>query len=207
MTATPREPSSNAHADLIAPELLGDVMQDAWGEICDDTGCHPLDIKRMGRNVFYDGGHWTALIALRLNERLAADALQALHVTTSGWQDIATAPIEQRVLLWCVDPSFMTRQTENDAREPVFGQVFLYSDGSRKVRADGMSGDWTFTQWHPLPAPPADDKGLPDEGMSACQDCGERYPTAPEGYIHKCGKCRGYCKPIARTALTEDKGE
>lgn len=32
--------------------------------------------------------------------------------------------------------------------------------------------------------------------MSACNNCGERYPSTPEGTIHKCGRCSGgMCYP------------
>jgi hypothetical protein len=59
----------------ITAELLGEVMQDAWGEICDDAGAHPSDMKHgRGSVLHYSPHHWTALIALRLNERLAAFA-------------------------------------------------------------------------------------------------------------------------------------
>lgn len=64
-TATNGEPE-------ITPALLGEVMQDAWGEICDDAGAHPSDMTHgRGTVLFYSPGHWTDLIALRLNERLS----------------------------------------------------------------------------------------------------------------------------------------
>lgn len=48
-------------------------------------------------------------------------------------------------------------------------------------------------------------------GISACNRCGAQYPSAPPGFIHKCGKCSGgYCstitgeaKPVDREALRE----
>ena len=58
--------------EAITVNMLGEVMQDAWGEICDDSGAHPLDINRVHGVTWYNAGHWTDLIALRLNERLAA---------------------------------------------------------------------------------------------------------------------------------------
>lgn len=27
--------------------------------------------------------------------------------------------------------------------------------------------------------------------ISTCDKCGAQYPSAPQGYIHKCGKCSG----------------
>lgn len=33
--------------------------------------------------------------------------------------------------------------------------------------------------------------------ISACNKCGEQYPSAPAGHIHKCGKCSGgICSPL-----------
>ena len=59
--------------EAVSATLLGEVMQDAWSEICDDAGAHPSDMKHgRGTVLFYSPGHWTSLIALRLNERLAA---------------------------------------------------------------------------------------------------------------------------------------
>jgi hypothetical protein len=51
---------------------LGEIMQDEWGEICEDAQAHPSDIRREGRKLFYDPRHWTDAIARRLNERLAS---------------------------------------------------------------------------------------------------------------------------------------
>ena len=66
----------------------------------------------------------------------------------SDWQPIETAPLKQRIILWCSD-------AEDHIR---FGNVSEYS-GHRQVQADGLFGDWTFTAWQPLPVPPVD--GLP----------------------------------------------
>ncbi len=33
--------------------------------------------------------------------------------------------------------------------------------------------------------------------MSACNTCGKQYPTAPLGYMHKCGECSGICYPVS----------
>lgn len=39
--------------------------------------------------------------------------------------------------------------------------------------------------------------------MSACYQCGELYPSAPAGHLHKCGRCSGYCSPIPTTPTTK----
>lgn len=76
--------SSPAPMPKVDAKMLGEVMQDAWGEICDDTGCHPLDIRREGKKLFFDERHWVDLISMRLNERLARDAKQAAPADASG---------------------------------------------------------------------------------------------------------------------------
>ncbi len=74
---------SDERAREVSATLLGEVMQDAWGEICDDADAHPSDMKHgKGTVLFYSPGHWTDLIALRLNERLAA--LAASRPTDAG---------------------------------------------------------------------------------------------------------------------------
>jgi len=55
------------------------AMQDAWNEICSDTGCHPLDIRHEGKKLFFEPAHWTDLTAKLLfvnaiRTRLAAAA-------------------------------------------------------------------------------------------------------------------------------------
>lgn len=67
------QPAEADGVERITRDALAEVMQDAWGEICDDSGSHPLDMKHgRGSILFYEPGHWTDLIALRLNERRAA---------------------------------------------------------------------------------------------------------------------------------------
>lgn len=65
---------SKGPVSKITAKMLGEVMQDAWGEICDDTQAHPLDIYRYqrGKKIAYEPKHWTDLIALRLNGLLDA---------------------------------------------------------------------------------------------------------------------------------------
>lgn len=46
--------------------LVANAMQDAWNDICGDTGCHPLDIQREGRVLRFSPNHWAALTAANL---------------------------------------------------------------------------------------------------------------------------------------------
>lgn len=47
-------------------KLVEEAMQDAWNDICADTGCHPLDIERRGKELYFQPRHWAAAIAAKL---------------------------------------------------------------------------------------------------------------------------------------------
>jgi len=78
LSAAPTPPDAGPGeipAEMVDATMLGEVMQDAWGEICDDAGSHPSDMRHgRGTVLFYSPGHWTDLIALRLSERLTPKA-------------------------------------------------------------------------------------------------------------------------------------
>lgn len=39
--------------------IVTEAMQDRWSDICADTGCHPLDIKQLGKGrLEFHVGHW-----------------------------------------------------------------------------------------------------------------------------------------------------
>jgi hypothetical protein len=42
-----------------------------------------------------------------------------------------------------------------------------------------------------------------DFKISACNKCGERYPSAPSGTIHKCGMCSGRMIPLESPTLDD----
>ncbi len=65
------------------------------------------------------------------------------------WQPIESAPCEERIMLWCED-----NRSRPDANPVVFGRVVDFSDGERRAYGDGYNGNWNFTHWMPLPAPP-----------------------------------------------------
>jgi hypothetical protein len=45
-------------------------------------------------------------------------------------------------------------------------------------------------------------------GRSVCDKCGAVWPSAPAGYVHKCGKCSGgRCYPSTRTATLASEVE
>ena len=48
---------------ICAHEAVRTAMQDAWNTICADTGCHPLDIKRQGKELYFEPRHWADLVA------------------------------------------------------------------------------------------------------------------------------------------------
>jgi hypothetical protein len=47
-----------------------DVMEQAWSEICSDTGYHPLDFEwRRDCKLYFEPRHWTDLVARMLARR------------------------------------------------------------------------------------------------------------------------------------------
>lgn len=122
----------------ITAELLGEVMQDAWGEICDDTGCNPLDIRSEGRKLFYDQGHWTRLIAMRLNERrgqvVATDKarIAELEGALRDCADDLEAEVRDR---WC----YMNGRP-HPAMQPKFDRDMQPVDRARSLLGDRVDG-------------------------------------------------------------------
>lgn len=79
-----------------------------------------------------------------------ADAiLAALRPTDTGWRDIATAPINERILVW------VTGKMMPGAR---FGSAYRGANGKVIAKPEGGNGDWTkeITYWMPLPSAPTD---------------------------------------------------
>jgi len=50
----------------LSPERITEIMQDAWNEWCDDTGCYPDDFEYKNEQLFFDAGRWAYLIAERV---------------------------------------------------------------------------------------------------------------------------------------------
>lgn len=120
-------------------ELVREAMTDAWGEICDDTGCHPLDIRREGRKLFFDPRHWADLTALRLSERIERLSARTIPEGDAG-QFLSQLDIVVAGTLHCwatADqvPSLeglrsQARLMERDVRAAIAG-----------IRAGGVMGD------------------------------------------------------------------
>lgn len=77
----------------ITAEQLGEIMQEEWGEICEDAQAHPQDIRHEGRKLFYDPRHWTAAIADRLNARIVTPAPASGEAVAWGYFREGYAPI------------------------------------------------------------------------------------------------------------------
>lgn len=71
----------------------------------------------------------------------------------ADWQPIETAPPDvRRCMLWCSDYPTFKRISEDD--EPLkFGCIV-----EGKPYGEGMTGDWSFSHWMPLPPPPENKK-------------------------------------------------
>lgn len=52
---------------VLPPEKIIEIMQDAWNEFCDDTGCYPDDFEYQNEKLFFDAGRWAMLVAERIS--------------------------------------------------------------------------------------------------------------------------------------------
>ena len=77
-----------------------------------------------------------------------AGAISGSCFPPGRWYPIETAPLEERVMLWCED-----NRNRPSANSIVFGRVVDFTNGERVAYGDGMNGPWTFTYWSPLPPP------------------------------------------------------
>jgi len=93
-TRTPIPPTEGdiGPSDLIRIELR-QAMLDCWNTICADTDCHPLDIKRQGRKLYFSPDHWADMIAAELASRLSSHA-SLRDLVSSGGLPEANSPTE-----------------------------------------------------------------------------------------------------------------
>lgn len=56
-----------AQPAVLRPEKITEIMQDAWNEFCDDTGCYPDDFEYQNERLFFDAGRWAMLVAERIS--------------------------------------------------------------------------------------------------------------------------------------------
>jgi hypothetical protein len=57
---------TDSKTNEVVEAMVEAAMRDSWDDICSDTGCHPLDIRREGRKLFFEPNHWVRGIAMRL---------------------------------------------------------------------------------------------------------------------------------------------
>jgi hypothetical protein len=76
-------------AATLTDEMVATAMNDAWCDICADSGCHPVDIEQLGRRrLQFQPRHWAELTAMMLRSQLAeqeqgvsgAEVLDALQL-------------------------------------------------------------------------------------------------------------------------------
>lgn len=93
-------PTTPPAAKGVTEAMVEQAMREEWDEICSDTGCHPLDITRQGRKLFFSPSHWAAAVAKRLaalsplpapeageadEEAERAESMEAFHKEVMGW--------------------------------------------------------------------------------------------------------------------------
>lgn len=66
-----------------------------------------------------------------------------------AWRPIdENTPTNTKIFLWCPE------RIRGAPVGAVFGRVVKHRDLPVQAYGEGMNGDWTFTYWRPLPAPP-----------------------------------------------------
>jgi hypothetical protein len=71
-------PEGSLLAEFFSHSAIDEAMQDAWNDICSDTGCHPLDIEHgKGRHLTFRANHWANQVAKRLFVRAVKVQLEA----------------------------------------------------------------------------------------------------------------------------------
>ncbi|NTF87537.1 hypothetical protein G6L46_10415 [Agrobacterium rhizogenes] len=59
-------------AEDVTDAIVAAAMLDAWNDICDDTGCHPLDIQQLGqKNIAFSSNHWASAVAMGIRSALS----------------------------------------------------------------------------------------------------------------------------------------
>lgn len=80
---------------VITDEMVADAMHDAWNEISDDTGCHPLDIDQLGRKrLQFKPRHWAELTAIRLRILVAIVGATASTTPETGTEKVAAEVVQ-----------------------------------------------------------------------------------------------------------------
>lgn len=166
------EALGNLLAEICSHSAVDEAMQDAWNDICSDTGCHPLDLEHgRGKHLTFKPNHWANQIAKRLfvraiKLRLATSPLTRPVSLRDGpvlnepqtfpmWQPIETAPKDNPIML-CVEgylPS-VGRWWPVDSCWASFDWVGHFD--SDKEMTDYVNGtSYEPTHWMPLPAGPS----------------------------------------------------
>jgi hypothetical protein len=74
----PQAAQDNLLAEFFSHSAVDEAMQDAWNDICTDTGCHPLDIEHgRGKHLTFKPSHWANQVAKRLFLRAVKVQLKA----------------------------------------------------------------------------------------------------------------------------------
>lgn len=128
-----------------SPALVEAVDREAAADSSWETGAPINAWVQAVRN----GEHDEHPLVQRFARHRVAAIAAARPMVEAGWQPIETAPVDCRFLIWCKESA------ERDGDGTKFGSAWRSTSGELVARAEGMSGDWTFTHWQPLPAPPS----------------------------------------------------
>ncbi|KQO50615.1 hypothetical protein [Sphingomonas sp. Leaf257] len=130
-------PAMDREAVEVTADRLGKIMQEAWGEICDDAGAHPSDVAHgRGTVLHYRPSHWTSLIALRLTERLSTLSADAIR------QGEGVRPSDDALLPFLPDTIEAGRRLGVERSEWLTGWFTSWSPRNDNSNAEGNWSEW-----------------------------------------------------------------
>lgn len=158
-------------------------MREWWDEICDDTGCHPLDIRRHKTDLWYESRHWTDAVA-----KYSAQAILSQQATDE--EEVLTCDVKLPpattiragctfdTLRLAMRAEFRPRHFPETAGEKRASEVMNPGFGSVSAPSGGqsygmLSGCMDFTE--PTPIQGGEVKlPIPVWDVREVEDCGHR---------------------------------
>ncbi|MEI2684255.1 hypothetical protein [Erwinia aphidicola] len=81
---------------VLSPEKITEIMQDAWNEFCDDTGCYPDDFEYQNEKLFFDAGRWAMLVAERISS-LGAQQQKVVALPDHKFRECVNGLLEEAI--------------------------------------------------------------------------------------------------------------
>jgi len=104
--------------DVWTRRVVREAMQDAWNDICHDTGCHPIDIRNVNGVVFFEPRHWAEQVASLLFARTVRDTLASTPPATSA--GLSGPDVARAIRSYCRQQSDASVQFSSDGIERIY---------------------------------------------------------------------------------------